>query len=51
MKIYRAIIINSTPYNEAEIKRDFYDKENADRWIKSFGKGKYIRSEIKEIIK
>jgi len=52
MKIYRATVKMNVPHLEpTEQTRSFFDKRNAERWLKSFGKGKYTHTEIREVNK
>ena len=52
MKIYRATIKMNVPHLEpTEQSRSFYSRRNAEKWLRSFGKGKHIHTEIIELNK
>jgi hypothetical protein len=48
---YKATYENKAPYLEEgmKIERVFYGKKNAERWLKSFGRGKYTNTKIVEV--
>jgi hypothetical protein len=53
MKLFKAMYENTHPLfvDEpfAKMERTFYDRCNAERWLKSFGKGKYDKHSIIEV--
>ena len=41
MKPYKARYVNTNPDYPGETRRTFYSQENAERWLKSHGLGKF----------
>ena len=45
-RFYKAEYRNLSPFTPGGVIRSFQDRENAVRWLRSFGSGKYNRFSI-----